>query len=338
MGARRGFVDAAWRAILRVPLLAKLLGANLLFVVGAVAVRTLLPWESVEVALAVALLLSFAATTLLVWLALRPITELEATAERVSDGDFSARVPANPLADRALSRLSATLNRLLEHIATDRARIQYLAGRSVRARDIERESVARELRDSFAQTLSAIALQIEAARRANTDAKVGEQIECTRELVRQLSDDMRGVAETLYPGTLTEFGLRNSIEALGRRVARRSRLDVEVFADHFSPTLTPQSAAALYRVADEALRNVEQHANATRASVLLRSDARNVILEIEDNGSGVDMKSADPLQSGLGLFSARAVLALAGGELQISSAPDRGTRITARVPREELLP
>ena len=55
-------------------------------------------------------------------------------------------------------------------------------------------------------------------------------------------------------------------------------------------------------------------------------------LEIEDDGRGVDMLAADPLQAGLGLFSAKAVLALAGGELQISSGPGLGTRIVARAP------
>src|SRR4029077_13343089 len=135
-------------------------------------------------------------------------------------GDFGARAQENPLADRSLGNLSRTVNRLLDRVDADRARIQSLAGRSVRARDIERESVARELRDSFAQMLTGIGFQIEAARRANQDVAVAYQLEQTRELVKQLSEEMRSVAETLYPGTLSEFGLRNAIEALARRVTR----------------------------------------------------------------------------------------------------------------------
>jgi signal transduction histidine kinase len=324
-----------WRAILRVPLLGKILGANLLLVLVAVAAHTLFPWESVALALGVALILGFGATSLLVWLALRPVAQLEDTAVRVSRGDFAARVPESAIADHALGGLSFTLNRLLDRVTSDRARIQYLAGRSVRARDLERESVARELRDSFAQTLAGIGFQIEAARRANSDVAVAYQLEQTRELVSQLTEEMRSVAETLYPGTLSEFGLRNALEALARRVARRSPLQVIVDAAEFHAPLGPGVAAALYRVADEALRNVEQHANATHAHVVLTANG-DATLAIEDNGRGVDMTAEDPLQAGLGLFSAKAVLDLAGGELQISSAPNRGTRITARVPIEQV--
>jgi len=321
--------------LLRVPLLLKLVGANAGVLLLALAAHLAWPHETRTFELAAWLLLSFAATSFLVWLALRPIVELEDTADRVADGDFSARVPASRLADRDAVRLAETMNRLLERVDVDRARIQYLAGRSVRARDLERESVARELRDSFAQMLTGIGFQIEAARRANTNVAVAYQLEQTRELVLQLTEEMRSVAETLYPGTLTEFGLRNAIEALARRVSRRSRLEVIVDAHEFIAPLDGSAAAALYRVADEALRNVELHANAQHARVRLTSNG-SAVLDIEDDGRGVDMTDADPLQAGLGLFSAKAVLALAGGELQISSAPNRGTRITARVPCERV--
>jgi signal transduction histidine kinase len=222
------------------------------------------------------------------------------------------------------------MNRLLDRVESDRARIHYLAGRSVRARDIEREFVARELRDSFAQSLAAVSMQLTAVR-AHADSALAEAIDRTRELAQDLTEEMCSVAETLYPGTLGEFGLVNAIEALARRVSRRSGLNIQIKAELKREDLSAQLASALYRVADEALRNVEQHAHATNAIVTMRSNG-TVTLEIEDDGRGVDMRSADPLQSGLGLFSAKAVLALAGGELQISSGPGLGTRIVARAP------
>jgi signal transduction histidine kinase len=317
--------------VLRVPLLGKLLGANLLLVVVAVAAHFALPVMATTVELSMVLVLSFAVTTALVWLALRPVVLLEETADRVSKGDFSARVVQSPLADRNIDKLASTMNRLLDRVETDRARIHYLAGRSVRARDIEREFVARELRDSFAQSLAAASMQLAATPRANLDPEVSRAIDDTRALVQDLTDEMRSVAETLYPGTLGEFGLLNAIEALARRVSRRSGLSIEIKSDFRRQSLSAPLASALYRVADEALRNVEQHAHAAHAIVTLRSNG-NVVLEIEDDGRGLDMRSTDPLQAGLGLFSAKAVLALAGGELQISSGPGLGTRVVARAP------
>jgi len=320
-------------AILRVPLLGKLLGANLALAATALVAHEVFPSTSIALQLGVPLAVSFVVTGLLVWLALRPIAELEATAERVSRGDFAARVPESILADRAILGLSVTMNRLLDRVENDRTRIQYLAGRSVRARDIEREAVARELRESVAQTVAAVALQITSAQRVNTDMEVEQQLERARALVQQLTEDMRCVADALYPGTLGEFGLLNAVKALVRRVERRTATHVEVDGWSFD-TRRPsiQAASALYRVADEALRNIAQHADAKRARVTLRSTDAEVILEIEDDGRGVDMRVNDPLQAGLGLFSAKVVLALAGGDLQISSAPNTGTRIVARVP------
>jgi len=318
--------------ILRVPLLGKLIGANLALLLCAVVGHALFPSASTTTQLGVVLALSFAATALLGWLALRPIVQLELIAERVSQGDFGARVPESPLADRDISRLAATMNRLLDRVQADRARIHYLAGRSVRARDIERETVARELRDSLAQMVAGIALQVAAARNSSNDPAQLDRLEQAHTLIRQLGEEMRGVAETLYPGTLAEFGLLNALTARSRLLARQSGVDIKVESEPFELPLTASTAAALYRVADEALRNVAQHAQAGHASVSLRSDGDHVSLYIEDDGCGIDMKRNDPLQAGLGLFSAKAVLALAGGDLQISSAPGLGTRVVARAP------
>lgn len=322
---------ALWAAVLRVPLLWKLLGANLVLVAGMLVAHFTFPHTPTAVEVGVLLVLSFLATAGLVWLALRPLSALEQTAELVSKGDFAARAPGSPLADRQMSRLTSTVNKLLDRVESDRARIHYLAGRGVRAREIEREAVARELRESFAQTLAGIAMQLSAAQRVNKDADIQESLEVTRSMVQDLTEEVRSVAETLYPGTLFEFGLVNAIEALARRVSRRSGLNVRVDAGTFAATLPPQTVGALYRVAEEALRNVEQHGNAENVRIELRCNG-HVTLDIEDDGRGIEMRAHDPLQAGLGLFSAKAVLALSGGELQISSGPGLGTRVSARVP------
>lgn len=321
-------------ALLRVPLLAKLIGANALLLVVGLLIHEMFPGGSLAVQLGVVVVLNLVVSGVLAWLALRPVAELELTAERVSAGDFTARVQHSALADRDILKLSNTINRLLERVESDRARIQYLAGRSVRARDIERESVARELRDSLAQMVSAVGMQLTAARRVATNPDVIAQLEATSTLIQQLTEEMKSVADTLYPGTLGEFGLRNALDVLVRRMARRSKLKIEIESGMFDARLSPQAASALYRVADEALRNIVQHGDARHARILLHSNG-HVVLEIEDDGRGMDMRSQDPLQAGLGLFSAKAVLALAGGELHISSAPGLGTRVVARVPITE---
>ena len=321
-------------AILRVPLLWKLLGANLVLGGGMLIAQSIFPHTSAVVELGILMVLSFLATAGLVWLALRPLTELEQIAAIVSTGDFAARARESPLADEPMRRLTGTINRLLDRVEGDRARIHYLAGRGIRAREIEREAVARELRDSFAQSLAGIVMQLSALQRVHKGANVGNSLRAVRVAIQELTEEMRGVAETLYPGTLAEFGLVNAVEALARRVARRSALSVRVEAPTSAAALPAQTVAALYRVAEEALRNVEQHGNARNVRIALTCNG-HVTLDIEDDGRGIDMRTNDPMQSGLGLFSAKAVLAVTGGELQISSAPGLGTKVIARVPLEE---
>ena len=329
--AGEGMTSRLFAPVLRVPLLFKLLGANALLVAGALTAHHLFPRTSTALEVTLFLIASFALTGWLVWIALGPIQDVEHTAARVSQGDFSARAPTSRVADRDIGRLTGTMNRLLDRVEADRARIHYLAGRGVRAREIERENVARELRESFAQTLSGIAMQLAAAQHEAGDSQVSDIIAESRKALQNLTDDMRSVAETLYPGTLEVLGLLNAIDALARRVARRSRIEVLVERGTCDDRMDPKAANALYRVVEEALGNIEQHARATRVSVRLACDEQ-VTLIIEDNGRGIDMKMNDPLQAGLGLFSARAMLALAGGELQISSGPGLGTQVIARVP------
>lgn len=330
-GSRPGWLRRVAERVLRVPLLLKLVGANVALAIIALVLHTILPGWSTALEVGVFLMVSLSVTGGLAWIALGPIQALEETAARVSQGDFSARVPHSPVADRDILRLTGTMNRLLDRVERDRARIHYLAGRCARARDIERESVARELRESFAQSLSGIAMQLMVAQQASANAVASAAIEQTRRMLNELTDDMRSVAETLYPGTLAEFGLRNAIEALARRISRRSGIEVQVDAGGFQAPMSAGAASALYRVAEEALRNIEYHAMARKARLRLTSNGQ-CTLEIEDDGRGVDMMDQDPLQAGLGLFSARAVLALLGGELQISSGPGLGTMVVARVP------
>src|SRR5512133_3848330 len=148
---------ALLRAVLRVPLLGKLVGANVLVLAAAFAVLALHGGVAVHglVVLAGALLVGVALDFVLVWLALRPLHELEAVADRVWRGDLDARVVPSLIADRSTARLGGTVNRLLDGLAHDRARMRELVAETIKAADGERSRIARELHDSTAQTLAA---------------------------------------------------------------------------------------------------------------------------------------------------------------------------------------
>ncbi len=315
--------------VLQVPLILKLLGANALIALAALAVS--IPSRApAELAFAWgALVASFAISTLLVRLALLPLDELEAVALLVSNGDFSARVGQMPTADGQVRRLGEAFNRLLARVNTDRAHVRHLVRESLRAREVERAGLSHQLRETTAQQLAALTLQLAAARNACKDPEAGPMLRAAHEIASGMADDVRRIADSVYPGLLGRFGLYPALEAIRTRARERSGLDVVVDASRCQRALPLGVTTALYGVADEAIRNVEQHACARVAHITLESRENRVELRVEDEGNGFDPDLTERQYNGLGLFRARELLAHAGGDLQVISAPGRGTKVLA---------
>ncbi|MDB4878910.1 MAG: histidine kinase dimerization and phosphoacceptor region [Gemmatimonadetes bacterium] len=330
---RRGLVEH----VLRVPLLGKLAGANLLIVlavlVGIAVERWLaLPGSAVTILVA-ALGASLVVNIVLVYIALRPLTDLEAAAARVSAGDMEARVAPSILADRDMERVGITLNTLLDRLTEDRARLRRLAAQVISAQDEERARVARELHDSTAQILAAVMLQLGAAARESTTGSLDQRIATLRELAAEALEEVRSMAHTMHPRILDDLGLAAALEWLARQTGTQDEsLDVRVVADAGTSTIPAPLASVLYRVAQEALRNVVRHAGATQATLRLRTDGGAAVLEVTDDGQGFDVRSAEERRPGMGLFSMRERVALVNGRLVVNSGPGRGTSVMARVP------
>lgn len=328
----RGLVER----VLSVPLLGKLAGANLLVVlaafVGVAAERRLHLSGSAEWILGVALAVSLSVNLVLVYIALRPLSDLEAAAERVSAGDMQARVPPSILADRDITRIGSTLNELLDRLTEDRARVRRLAAQVISAQDEERARVARELHDSTAQILTAVMLQLGVAARESTSGPLDARIATLRELTAEALEEVRSMAHTMHPRILDDLGLVAALEWLARQTGLQEALDVQLVADAGATVIPAPLASVLYRVAQEALRNVVRHAGATHANVVLRSDDRVATLEISDDGCGFDVRRAEERRPGMGMFSMRERVALVNGELRVQSAAGKGTRVVASVP------
>ncbi|MDE3151347.1 MAG: hypothetical protein KGL93_03780 [Gemmatimonadota bacterium] len=319
-----------WRQrLLRMPLIGKLLGANMLIALAALSVSAVFGHPGLFALVCLALGVSFVANALLVRLALMPLDDLQRVAQQVSDGDFSARVTTSPIADRQSAELGETFNRLLGRVESDRARIRHLVRQSLRVREAERAGIADELREATAQQLSALTMHLSAAVRECENPAQAPNLAAARDIAAHMVEDIQGVAESVYPGLLGEFGLAAALEALGRRVSRRTNLDVSVTTDGNDSPLPLALVTALYRVAEESVRNVERHAHAGSVWISLARDNSTVRLQIDDDGLGFDVETADRMSNGIGLFRARELLAHAGGDMQISSAPGSGTSVVA---------
>ena len=321
--------------ILGIPLELKLLGANL--VILGVAVLVLFgpvhanPGRLTDVLVIVpALFLSAVVNFALVRLALQPITTLEFVARRVSEGRLAERVPASVVADRDLAQLSATINDMLDKLAAGRERMRKLGAEVVYAEERERARVARELHDSVAQMLAAASFQAAAIAYEIGDHEASPRVAEVRQLVRRAIEEIRNVSRSLHPRVTSDLGLPSALEALADATRQRSLVDVKTSVNVSGVVIPPGVSATIYRIAQEALRNVEAHADAASATVTLLATPGFIELEVTDDGRGLEgpleKKRADARFAKM-----RERLSLAGGDLHIDSTENSGTRIRAWV-------
>jgi signal transduction histidine kinase len=209
-------------------------------------------------------------------------------------------------------RLSAQVRAQLEEVRASRQRI-------VEAGDAERRRVERDLHDGAQQRLVALAMRLDAARGTTIEAQALIDA-ATAELGVAISE-VRQLARGLHPTILTERGLRAAIEAL----AERTPLPVEVEADGGRYPATLEATA--YFVVAEALTNVARYAQASHATVAVRSAGDRLAVEVRDDGRG----GADPGR-GTGLRGLSDRVAAVGGTLEVDSPPGRGTVLRAHLP------
>jgi two-component system sensor histidine kinase UhpB len=333
------------RALLRVPLFYKILIANAaLVLIGTVfgsAVTSAYVRRSPErstvelvgVLAVIGIAVTLAVNALILWLALRPLDQLERTAARVQKGDLDCRVPASPVADRELERLTRTFNAMLDNLAAYRERLREVAARALGAAEEERKRIARELHDETAQMLAALLIRIRVVRGARDAAATDALLEDMRAEVGQALEGIRRFARGLRPPALDELGLVPAIESHVRYLAEIARLDITVDADELGHGLPPEAELALYRIVQESLSNVVRHAGATRAAVRIAREPDRVVVTVDDDGRGFDPAEVAAREPGrLGLFGMSERAIYLGGRAEVTSTPGAGTRVRAEVP------
>lgn len=230
----------------------------------------------------------------------------------------------------------ALVNEMEERAAVEAQRSELLR-RVVSSQEFERRRIARDLHDQLGQRLTALRLKIASLKEVTGDPELLKtRIERLQEIAERLDSEVSFLAWELRPSALDDLGLA---EAVGAFVHEWSR-HYDIAADFRSGKLPPgrpdrDFETHLYRITQEALNNIAKHAFANHVSVLLESRDESVILIIEDDGKGfVAARESRPRGSGkgLGLLGMRERASLIGGEVEIESAPGRGTTIYVRVP------
>lgn len=216
-------------------------------------------------------------------------------------------------------------------------KLKALTQRVFDTQEEERSRIARELHDSISQILVGVRYALELARRRlNTgDARVGESLGSGIEHLNGAIQEVRRISHDLRPGVLDDLGLGPALQALTENFAKRTGIAVEFETVVFRNRLDQDAKIALYRIAQEALTNIERHSGATRVALLVRGTTAGAVLRIEDNGRGLpDGRRKNP---GLGLRNMAERMERLDGSLRIQSTRT-GTLIEAVVPLTHMLP
>jgi PAS domain S-box-containing protein len=217
--------------------------------------------------------------------------------------------------------------------------LRRLAGRLLALQDEERRRIARELHDSTAQNLVALAFNLDRLeRRASADEGMKAAVLAdSRALIDRSLKELRTLSYLLHPPALDDAGLVPAIRSFVDGFSRRSGIKVEMKLPGRMARLPRDAESAIFRIVQEALANVHRHSGSATAAVRLRRSRQRVVLEIVDRGAGIagminDARGAEMHSLGVGIPGMQARLRQLNGDLEIQSAAGQGTTIRAVVP------
>ena len=211
-----------------------------------------------------------------------------------------------------------------------------LSGMLINAQEEERKRIAAELHDDFSQRLALLSLGLETAAELVPDSpkEANEQLHELLNAASELGSDIHTLSHHLHSSTLDRLGLMPGIRALCKEFSAQQHLEVVFNSNGVIDGVTPDTALCLFRIVQEALRNVKRHSGASRAQVAMEQRHGNLHLSVSDDGEGFDVKDATKRQ-GLGLFSMEERARLIGARFEICSELQTGTRIEVWVPQRE---
>jgi signal transduction histidine kinase len=203
----------------------------------------------------------------------------------------------------------------------------------------ERQRLAQELHDGPLQELHSLDFKLVAMARQVADDQQQVQLSEMRSTLRQLARHLRAICQDLRPPALTPFGVSAVLRSFAESFQQTHReLTVVVDLDDDGQRLSERARLALYRICQHGLRNVAEHAEATRVYVALRLEDDHVQLCIEDNGKGfvVPQDWLPMIEGGkYGLLGCVERAEAVGGHVTIQSEPGRGTQLRVVVPFAE---
>lgn len=233
------------------------------------------------------------------------------------------------------------LNETLEERVEERTRqVRELTAKVTLAEQRERDRIARLLHDGLQQRLYGSQLKLSSLQEEALGAgqeKLAGRIRKVEGEVEEITQALRQLSVGMSPPVLEGEGLTGALEWLQSHIKETYGLEVEFKAER-EFHLQEEMRVLLFQIVRELLKNVDEHAGVGQATVHLREEEGNLVIEVSDEGQGFDPDKLESLgpEEGFGLTAARERIRLVEGDLSIESSPGEGTRVTIRVPMNRI--
>ncbi len=270
----------------------------------------------------------------------RRLRQLQAASAAIASGDLGQRVATQ--GHDEIDQLAQQFNRMAEQLADQLRQLRLLAERnallaeeaSALATLEERNRIARELHDALKQQIFGLSLTAGTIRQLalQDPERAIERLAQLEQQARDVHQEIDAIIKQMRPASLDDRGLPQALHRLTEKWQDQHGIPtpLTIQGEHPLPLAIEH---ALFRIAQESLNNVAQHARATHVEISLRYTPQKVTLEIVDNGAGFDTSQpASTTQLGLSSMDARA--RELGGSLSIDSQSDGGTRVRVVLPTE----
>jgi signal transduction histidine kinase len=309
---------------------------NVLFADADRVLRRNLTW--LGLAAAMALSFGWIGSRLLI---LRPVRAVANFTARLAAGDFSVRGRLHPSRDElgqltlAFDQMAQALERRELEYRRASHKLQTLSRRLVQVQETERRNIARELHDEIGQSLTAAELNLQAALQSPGAAALERRLEESIKAVERVLEQVHDLSLNLRPSMLDDLGLEPALRWYTRRQADLTGMAADFEAETLPERLDPVIETECFRIAQEALTNVVRHSRARAVSVAVSRRDGHLHLSVRDDGVGFDVvafRGEAVRGASLGLLSMEERASLAGGGLELNSAPGRGTEVHAWFP------
>jgi PAS domain S-box-containing protein len=235
--------------------------------------------------------------------------------------------------------LDITAERLAEQeLKSSREQLRKLAAHLQSAREAERTHLAREIHDELGQYLTGLKMDVVSLEElimqqgAETDRPLLlRKLDAMSELLDTTVQSVREIASELRPAVLDSLGLLAAIEWQAEEFQKRTEIRCECFLTVDEVKLDRDGATAVFRILQESLTNVVRHANATRVTITFEQETSYYLMEIKDDGEGIQADDLDKADS-LGVLGMKERVHLFGGTVSIHGEPGKGTTVVVKIP------